>query len=314
MSERMPQVVRQVVGILAATSMLAAGPASAGGFGLEYLHNLATPTGDIRSSGLRLSWDPAANELFAIGYGAVGVFNASGMEIYRFGDDAELGNVVGLAALENGDLLVLAYRDGKAFLVLCDYRGEPLEEVKLSGLPPGFESFRPGAIAYVNGKIYLSDPAAMKVLLADAHGAYVASYDIAALLDLDQKRDQTGLSGFGVDKDGNILVTVAPEFKAAVVSLKGDVRFWGKAGGGPGRFNVIAGISADDAGRYYVVDSLKCAVIVFDKDLKFIGEYGYRGYGPGRLIAPNSVAVGNDRVFVAQNGKRGVTVYRILAQ
>jgi DNA-binding beta-propeller fold protein YncE len=184
--------------------------------------------------------------------------------------------------------------------------------VKLRDVPPAFlNGFSPNAIAFANGKVYLADRVSMKVLLVDESGAYAASYDLADMMGFPDSREDLGLSGFNVDRQGNILFTVAPMFSAYIVSLDGKMRSWGKPGGGPGKFNITSGIASDDAGRIYIVDSLKCAVLVFDRDLQFVGEYGYRGRTAGRLVSPKSVAVGNGVVYVAQNGQRGVTVYRI---
>jgi len=167
-------------------------------------------------------------------------------------------------------------------------------------------------MVYAQGRIYLADLPRMKVLVVDEQGAYAASYDLATLIDLEEKnREDAGLGGFNVDPAGNLLFTVPPLFRAYVLSPGGEVRSFGTPGSAPGKFNVVNGIAGDETGRLYVVDTLKCAVLAFDRDFKFLGEFGYRGYSPGRLIAPRSVAVGNGNVYVAQYGGRGVTVYRV---
>ena len=110
-----------------------------------------------------------------------------------------------------------------------------------------------------------------------------------------------------------MLFTVAPLFRAFVVSLSGQVRSFGRPGSAPGHFGIVAGIGADP-GRYYVVDNLKGAVIVFDRDLKLVGQFGARGSRKDQLQGPTSVAVAGDRVFVSQNGARGVAVYQVREQ
>ncbi len=311
-----PRAVRSRFALapLASILALAARPApAAAAFKLSYQYNLATPTGEVRTSGLGLSYDPSADELFTVGYGLVRIYNKSGMEVYSFGDDEELGRPLGAAALENGDILVLSLRDGKTSIVRCNFRGDREEAFELRGVPEEFASvFGAGAIAYAKGKIYLADLLSMRVLIIDTSGTYLASYDVAALLQVEEKRQDLGLNGFSVDKDGNFLFTISPLFKAYVVSLNGEVRSFGKPGSAPGRFNIAAGIASDEAGRIYVADMLKCAVIVFDKEFNFLGEFGYRGFTPGRLIAPRDIAVGNGVVYVAQNGQRGVSAYQIL--
>ena len=299
--------------VLAIASLAVASPARVAGLELRYLYDLATLTGQIRLNGLILSYDPAANELFATGSGTVRVFNATGVETYSFGTtDDEMGFVGAVAALEDGDLVLLTYRESQFSVVRANFRGEPQERINLTGVPPEFSGeFRPTAIAYANGKIYLADQPNMRVLLVDQRGTSLASYDLASMLDVADKRQDLGLSGFNVDKEGNLLFTIAPLFKAYVVSPGGEVRSFGTPGSAPGKFNIAAGIAADGAGHLFVVDALKCAVLAFDRDFKFLGEFGYRGRGPGRLISPRGVAVGNGKVFVSQNGGRGVTVYQL---
>jgi DNA-binding beta-propeller fold protein YncE len=300
---------------LAAAALLAAGTPSVGrAFELKYLYDLATLSGNLKLDGLQVAWDPAGQELFATGYGAVRIFNPSGVQTYSFRMDLQdSGYPLGVAAAESGDLFVLANRyDGGWALYHANFRGELQGAIALRGVPAEYQrDFHPATIAHANGTVYLADLAGMRILVVDEAGAYVASYDVAEMIGFADSREDLGLAGFNVTRQGELLFTISPLFSAYVVSLDGKMRSWGKPGGAPGKFNIVAGIAADDAGRIYVVDSLKAAVIVFDASLNFIGEYGYRGRAPGRLIGPKGVATGNGKVFVAQNGQRGVTVYRI---
>jgi DNA-binding beta-propeller fold protein YncE len=298
---------------LALALLGAAAPVRAGGLELRYLHNLATLTGQVRLNGLGLSYDPAGRELFAIGYGGVRVFNSAGVETYQFGySDDETGFVTDVAALEDGDLVLLTYRERDFALLRANFRGEIQETLKLTGVPPEFpEDFRPTSLAYARGRIYLADRPGMRVLVVDERGRTLAAHDLAAVLGQEAKRQDLGLSGFAVDQEGNLLFTIASLFKAYLYAPGGEARSFGTPGSAPGKFNVVSGIAADDRGHLFVVDSLKCAVLVFDRDFKFLGEFGYRGHAPGRLIAPSGVAVGQGRVYVAQYGGRGVTVYQV---
>lgn len=298
---------------LACALVAAVAPDRVNALELRYLHNLATLTGQVRLNGLALSYDPAGRELFAIGYGGVRVFNSSGVETYQFGySDDETGFVTDVAAMEDGDLVLLTQREREFALWRANFRGEPQEALKLTGVPPEFgPDFRPRSLAYLRGRIYLADKAGMRVLVVDEHGRTLAAHDIAALLGEEKRREDLGLSGFSVDRDGNLLFTIASLFKAYVYAPGGEVRSFGVPGSAPGKFNVVGAIAADDQGRLFLADALKCAVLVFDRDFRFLGEFGYRGYAPGRLISPSSVAVGHGRVYVAQYGAKGVSVYQI---
>ncbi len=309
------------------SALCAASPRAARGFALDYRYRLSTMTGVVPLSWAALSYDPQANELFVVGEGMVRIFNQAGMEEYRFGDDAAMGNVVGVVALEDGDLVALTYRGSTATLWRCNFRGEPKAEVKLRGVPAGLaRAFAPAAIAYAKGQLYLADLSAMRVVVTSVAGEYVAGHDLRSLGEPEKDSDEARraeaapedsarelamLSGFGVDRDGNLLVTVAPVFKAFVISPDGQIRRFGKPGGAPGKFGIVGGIASDDAGRIYVADKLKGAVMVYDRSFRFLGEYGYSGPRSQRLVGPDAVAVGNGKVYVAQNGRRGVTVYQV---
>jgi DNA-binding beta-propeller fold protein YncE len=86
---------------------------------------------------------------------------------------------------------------------------------------------------------------------------------------------------------------------------------FGQRGSAPGKFNVVGGIARDARGNFYVADMLKSAILVFDREYQFVKEFGYRGYGPGNLVAPASLAASEDKLFVAQVPRRGVSVFRI---
>ena len=150
------------------------------------------------------------------------IFNQGGMEIFAFGDDADLGRPVGAVALPDGDMVILAYGvDGYA-VVRCNFRGEPIRKLTLSGAPAGFlDDFHPGAIALANDKLFLADLRAMTVLVSDLEGKVVASHDLAKLLEVEARRQELGVRGFNVDKDGNILFTVQPLFRAFVLAPDG---------------------------------------------------------------------------------------------
>jgi hypothetical protein len=52
--------------------------------------------------------------------------------------------------------------------------------------------------------------------------------------------------------------------------------------------------------------------MIFDKDFKFLREFGYRGYGPGNLIAPMELTVDDrGRIYVSQSARRGVSVFQV---
>lgn len=297
--------------LVAAHLALLAAASPAGALEPRYAWNLATPGGAFRSSGVLLSYDAKARELFVLDGGTVRVFGESGMETFAFGADAALGGVRDVAALDGGDLLVLS--GAAPALVRCNFRGEPVATIA-PRLPAGLAGFSPAFVRARGDRVYLADPRAMTVVVLDLSGAFVRSYDVAALLDVADKREETGFRGFGVDPAGNLLFTVQPLFLAAVVSPEGEVRSFGKKGSGPGKFGVVGAIAADERGNVYVADVLRSVVLVFDPEHRFVREFGYRGKAPGNLVVPADLAVGNGKVFVSQYASRGVSVFDVAGE
>ncbi len=306
----------------AAAALASAWPGGAAAFALTHSYRLSTLTGAVRTSWAGLSYDRAHRELYVLAGGLVHVFNDAGMEIYRFGDDEALGNILGIAALEDGDLVALTYAGTDWKLVRVDFRGAPLADVALTGLPAELAGrFHPSALVAARSQLYLADLAEMKVLVLRPDGAVLALHDLSQFGEPDPRDggrdlpvDDTRrgmMNGFGVGPSGDLLFTVATKFKAYVVAPDGKARSFGQPGGSPGKFGIVAGIGEDEDGRIYVADTLKAVVLVFDRDLHFVGEWGYAGRSADRLLGPRQVAVGEGKVYVAQNGRRGVSVFTV---
>jgi hypothetical protein len=244
------------------------------------------------------------------------------MEIYNFGEDSALGNIsmTHLAVDKDGNILLLSYnhdvRGTSYSIIRCNFRGEFVSKFEPHDLPSDFSGFSPSRIIYRDykeGRLYLVDKNLMKVVVTDMSGAYLDGYDLAALLGFDEKkRRDTGIVGFNVDKEGNILFTIPVLFQAYKLSPDRKIVSFGQRGSAPGKFNVVGGIVSDDQGYLYLTDTLRCVVMIFDKDFKFLKEFGYRGYRPSNLIAPMELTVDNrGRIYVSQSARRGVSVFKI---
>ncbi len=304
--------VNQVILTLLAASAFAH-PASAEVMRSNFTYRLSDSNGALPISWATMNWDSRAGELYVIdsSSGTVDVFNDNGMEVFAFGNDSGLGTVVGAVPIEGGDIVVLAVKTKEWSLVRCNFRGEPIARIAVSGVPGGFS---PSALRTAKGKLYLADGNNLMIVEIGISGAVSASWDLAKLLKLDlKKRPGNDLRGFNVSPDGNILGTISGLFLAFVLTPDGQLHPFGTRGGAPGKFNIVAGIAADETGHLYVTDVLRAVVIVFDKEFKFIGEFGYRGYDDDNLVAPNEVAVSNGRVFVSQS-VGGVKVFEVVFQ
>jgi 6-bladed beta-propeller len=294
--------------------IIAAAPALAGEVKAAYLHNLSDFNGIVPYNWVKIFVDEKQGEAFVLSGTGGEIFNSSGMQVYHFDFDRDLGIVSDAAVDSDGNILLLTFKDGRPRIVRCDYRGEPLSSMELKDLPPEFEGFIPGRMLYLDGRFYLASNSAMAFVEADGAGSFVRGVDIAALLNAtEQERIDTGMDGFTVTKDGSVLFTVPVEGKAYRLDYSGTMREFGKRGSAPGRFGVPSGIAVDREGNYLVADKLRCTILVFNKEFRFVMEIGRRGLDPGDLIVPASIAVDtvSGRVYVSQLRRRGVSVFQL---
>ena len=293
--------------------VLISSPAHAQAVRGSYIYTLSGFTGAIRQDWSRIAVDRERGEVYALYQNMVRVFNDSGMEVYRFGEDLDFGQILDVAVDDRGDVLLLTYRDHSTAIVRCDYRGRPISEVALRGLPAALHDFAPNRMAYRRGNFYLASTMGLVVAVTDGEGNVTKTYDLFRMFELEEKdRGATEVAGFSVDADGNILLTVPVMFRAFVLAPDGSLAAFGKPSSAPGGFNIAAGIARDRRGNIVVIDRLKASVLVFDKTLKFVTQFGGYGRKPNQLVFPDDVAVGNDdRVYVTQSGKKGISVFKL---
>lgn len=289
-------------------------PAQTGEAKGDFLYNLSSFQGDVPFGWVRITVDRGQDEIFVIGRDDISIFNEKGMEVYRFGRQEVPGIAYDVAVKEDGTILFLTYERYEYSIVSCNFRGAPLSEIEIRGVPAEFSEFKPNRIVFRNEQLYLADTQRMMIVITDGEGRYMKGLDILKLLELEEKdRGNKVLTGFSVDSSGNILMTIAVMFKAFRLSPEGEVKQFGRAGSIPGSFNIAAGIVSDGRGNILVVDTLRCVIMVFDEeDFGFKTEFGYRGLAPGKLIAPKEIDVDSKgRVYVTQARRRGISVFRI---
>jgi hypothetical protein len=281
-----------------------------------YLHDLSTPSGVVPLTWPSVTYDRGPAETFVVSEGFVRIFNAAGMEVHRFGDDGSLGFVSRVAVLEDGVIVALTTLGAARAYLRCDFRGELITRFGLTGMPAAFDDFAPDHVVHRGGKLYFAERGTMRVVVTDVDGTYRQSFRLrdllaAALGGEPEQKIPTSLDGFGVDAAGNLLFTISTLFQAGIATPAGELRLFGARGSTPGKFNNVGGIDADETGNLFVTDRLRGVVSVWDRELRHLGDFGYRGFGPSNLVAPYDIAVGNGRVFVAQAGKRGVKVFGV---
>jgi hypothetical protein len=280
----------------------------------RFLHSLTSMTGPLTTSGASVAFDPRSKELLVVAEGLVHVFNPSGVLVHRFGQDDDLRRIRAVTALDaaSGDYAVLADAESGPELVRCDYRGTRLGAIALENVPAEVGPFAPDSVAFVGGRLYLGDESHRRVVVIDVTGRYERWFDLERAIGTGTEKGyvEPSVRGLQVDPRGNILFVVPPLFRAFVVAPDGSVRSFGTKGDTPGRFNVVVAITSDDLGRIYVVDVLRCAISVWDPELRFVEQFGFRGFGPGGLVTPGSIVAGDGKVFVSQGRDRGVSVFQ----
>ncbi len=313
-SRRNRLVVALLLGTLAFA--LVATPAPAQGVRGSYVYTLSNFTGPMRQDWSRVVVDRPRREVYALSHNTVHVFSRSGMEVYRFGDDLDLGQITDVAIDERGDVLLLTHRDGRWAIVRCDYRGRPQGRIALNGLPDEWSSFAPNRMVLSGGTLYLASTSGLALVTADLDGNVRRHDDLFRLFDLEDKhRNAAELSGFSVDRDGNVLMTVPVLFSVFVLAADGTLASFGRPGGAPGRFNHVSGIARDARGNLLVVDRHKGAIQIFDRSFRFVAQVAGWGRKPGELVFPQDLGIDEDqRIYVTQASRRGISVFKLTYQ
>jgi hypothetical protein len=311
---QMPRSRLPVGWLLAGGLWLAlAGPASAQ-VRASFLFKLSSFTGTVPFDWDTVFVDPASREAYVSSRAnlSVKVFSDSGMEVFTFGENHELGSVVGGVVDQAGDILLLAYSEGSPSIVRCNYRGELQARFPIGDLMDGPAGFRPSSMLLRSGRLFLLDSGAMQVLVTTVDGKLVKVHDLAAIAGIpEEDRSSLEIGGLAVDARGHMFFTVPTLFTAYELSPAGKLAAFGTAGSAPGKFGVIGGIALDSRGNILIVDTLKSVVMVFDSSHEYQYQFGYRGPRPENLVVPKSLAIDRDRVYVTQGARRGVSVFQL---
>jgi hypothetical protein len=280
-----------------------------------FLYSLANFLGPLRYDWVRVSVDPQRDETYVIYQNLVRIFNPSGMEVFSFGDDLDLGQILDAAADRNGDIILLSYKNSGPLVTRCNFRGVPIGRIEITNLPAG-RVFNANRMILRNGTFYFASDTASTVVITDIAGKCRQFLELTRLLgDEDVEKAGAEMSGFSVDQDGNILFTMPVMFKAYKYSPDGTLKWFGKPGSSPGRFGIVAGIVTDSRGNVLVADKLRSVVMVFDKDFNFLTEFGYRGTRPENLFTPDGLAIDpRDHLYVSQGRRRGISVFALARQ
>lgn len=262
-----------MVAVIAGCFMLL-GCNNAHALGTRYLYHLSDFNGVVLYNSPGVAIDTERSEAYLLYGSSVRVFTESGMEIYRFRIGLDGERLMDLAVNKQGDMLALVYKGNEYRIQRCDYRGEPKQSSPVSGLPDEFKPFLPNKIVHREGRLYLVDSNAMRIVVTDEQGVFIKGYDIPSLLGLGKDERDCELGGFSVDREGYMLFTIPVLFRAFRLSPDNTVAAFGQPGSSPGKFNIAGGIARDSHGNYLVSDVVKCSVMVFDSAFKYVMQFG----------------------------------------
>ncbi len=144
-----------------------------------------------------------------------------------------------------------------------------------------------------DGKV-IADWAQWNDLIVTAHSLHISPYDPQRHL-------------WVVDRDGQQILKFTNDGKKLVLKL-GEKNV---AGTDQGHFNRPASLVFLPDGSFYVADGyVNARVVKFDKNGKFLLEWGTKGSGPGQFNLVHSVAVdAQKRVYVADRSNNRIQVF-----
>lgn len=246
-------------------------------------------------------------------------YNLSGGFVKRFG-----GSKLGVQNGNTGKFLDLFNHLGWAYGIDVDaggnlYVADSNEDrvVKFSGEGEYISAFDENiknnfdVAVYNNGIIGVSSAGTSKVVLFDANlkslnRDFAGTSSNAAV--------NGGLRGLAVD-NANFVYVLDNSARAGEAVRKYDpnsnqpvLRFGTNQGAGPGQFRGATDLAVDDRnGDVYVVDQGNNRVQRFDRDGRFVSEFGTAGRGNGQFDRPYGIAIDKDGyVYVADTGNKRV--------
>jgi len=305
---------------------------------VSFLYQLSTFTGKAEVGAWpRIIVDPVNSEVYVLS-DELRVFNQSGMETYTMASsvtDEKAGErpIIDAVVKKNGDIIFLVHvaDQGKLtyYCTVADFRGEPLSRIEMKNFPSDLADFIPDRMLSLNGLIYLASSSRLMIVVVNEEGSYQRSYNIMSLLQKQESGEWEGaknkkslrkrgmdeveyeIGDFSTDREGNIFFTLPVVGSAYKLTPDLQLTLISKRGSGPGKFGIPNAIITDAKGNYLVSDILKSVVMVFDKDLNYIGSFGGRNNGQESLIVPRGLVMDeNNRLYVSQTDVLGVSVFQ----
>lgn len=254
---------------------------------IRYLFSIDAVASGFPLVGVRtLFVDNAHEELYILDDSnkRVVITDSNGIFLYQFKyTDAGVKSMpVGIAAAEDG----LLYIAEEKRIVITSYRGIYKKDMDFSTVPNA-DKMVIQSIAVEGDKLYLGDGVNGRILVMDRKKeAFVAEF----------KEGIAHNSYLSLDNDG-IYIMDPPMFSIIHLDKNGKLLGrWGMASSLPGGFSMTVSMAVDRKnGRVTVLDLNRYQVIFFDRQGKFLFEFG----GSDIFKTPSAVAVDDkERVYV----------------
>ena len=263
----------------------------AAGVSIKYLFTITAVTSGTHLNGIRsLFVDNKHKELYILDNEnkRVVITDLNGVFLYQFKYvEIRAGSPIGIAGTEDG----LIYIAEEKRVVVASYRGVYQKDLDLSTVPDK-DKMAIQSFAVEGDMIYLGDSGNGRIVVMDRKKeAFITQFKEGMGANIFIGMDDTGIyirdpaifSVFRLDKSGK------PLGRFGVVSSL------------PGGFSMTVDMTVDRKnGRVIVVETNRAAVIFFDREGKFIFEFG----GPEIFKWPRAVAVDDkNRVYVSDSSQ-----------
>lgn len=225
-------------------------------------------------------------------------------KITRVGKQA-LVSPVGVAVDKAGSIFISDSKLGKVFCLT--------REGRMEYAVGGDQLFqRPTGLAVGDGRLFVVETAAHRVLIFDAAGHLLKSFG--------QRGKGPGEFNYptavALDKEGRVYVVDTLNFRIQVFDQ--EARFLYSVGGvgdGSGYFSRPKGVSVDSFGHIYVTDGLSDNVQIFSQKQEFLLSWGESGPKDGEFWIVSGIAVdeGNN-IYVADSYNHRIQVFRYLGK
>ena len=182
--------------------------------------------------------------------------------------------------------------------------GVPATDAFTGGVGAAFGQFEMprGIVADNKGDFYVSDTKNARIQKFDSAGKFLISFGSSGT-DEGQMKEPNGIA---IDDSGNIFVTDAFNHKLMKFDPTGKfIKEWTPEGGFYGPRDIVFGPNK----QLYIVDQGRTRIARFDPATESFTVWGSGGSGESQFNDPTGIAIGGDRVYVADYGNQRVQVF-----